>query len=142
KDLDYEFVCDFAFWLKTVRNCGYNSTMKYICNMKKIVTRCVKRGLLPRDPFIGFKTTKKEVDKSALSQDELEKTTAKEFSMERRTLVRDIFVFSCYTGLAYIDVSKLRRSQIVKGVDGEQWIMTHRQKTDSPTRLPLLPMAL
>src|SRR5690606_901837 len=112
---------------------GHNSTVKYIANLKKIVIRCIRRGVITRDPFAGFKTTKKEVDKIALSQDELEKITAKEFSMERLTLVRDIFIFSCYTGLAYIDVSKLRRSQIAKGVDGEQWIMTHRQKTDSPT---------
>ncbi|REG74753.1 site-specific integrase, partial [Algoriphagus antarcticus] len=53
-----------------------------------------------------------------------------------------IFLFSCYTGLAYIDVKNLQKSQISVGIDGEQWIYTHRQKTNSPTRLPLLPKAL
>jgi site-specific recombinase XerD len=67
---------------------------------------------------------------------------SKTFVSERLGLVRDIFLFSCYTGLAYIDVQKLRRSEIVKGHDGEQWIFTSRQKTDTPSRIPLMPYAL
>jgi integrase len=57
-------------------------------------------------------------------------------------VVRDIFVFCCYTGLAYVDVHKLKRSEIVKGIDGNLWIYTHRQKTDNLSRIPLLPVAL
>jgi integrase len=56
--------------------------------------------------------------------------------------MRDIFVFSCYTGLAYADVKKLKRSEINTGVDGEQWIFSPRQKTDTPCPIPLLPVAL
>jgi len=62
--------------------------------------------------------------------------------MDRINQIRDIFLFCCYTGLAYIDVKNLRRSQIVLGIDGEKWIITQRQKTESPTRLPLLPQAM
>lgn len=60
----------------------------------------------------------------------------------RLKLVRDIFLFSCYTGLAYVDVCALRKEQIIDGFDGEQWIMTCRKKTETPTRVPLLPQAL
>jgi site-specific recombinase XerD len=56
--------------------------------------------------------------------------------------VRDIFLFSCYTGLAYADVKKLKRSEIIIGVDGEQWLVSRRQKTDISARIPLLPAAL
>ena len=56
--------------------------------------------------------------------------------------MRDIFLFYCYTGLAYADVKKLKRNEIAMGIDGEKWIFTHRQKTETPTRLPLLPPAL
>lgn len=54
---------------------------------------------------------------------------------------RDVFLFSCFNGLAYADVKKLNKSEIIKGVDGEMWIVTKRLKTDTPTRVPLLPAA-
>lgn len=142
QDLDYDFVSEFSFWLRTIRDCNHNSAIKYISNVKKIVLKCIRRGWLNRDPFIDFKMSKKEVIRIALSTQELDLIGQKKISTERLAIVRDIFLFSCYTGLAYIDVKNLRRSQIVQGIDGELWIMTNRQKTDSPTRLPLLPAAL
>ena len=142
KDLNYEFVSDYAYWLKGIRKCNHNSAMKYLANFKKIVLECIKKGWISSDPFIGFKTTRKEVVRVALTKTEINSLVTKKFHCERLEYVKDIFVFSCYTGLAYIDVKKLKRSQIVKGEDGEQWIITKRQKTDSPTRLPLLPVAL
>jgi len=61
---------------------------------------------------------------------------------DRVSQVRDIFLFSCYTGLAYVDVNKLKRSEVVTGMDGQKWIYTSRQKTDTQSRIPLLPQAL
>ena len=116
--------------------------MKYLANFKKIVLECIKKGWISSDPFIGFKTTRKVVVCVALTKAEINSIVTKKLNSERLEYAKDIFIFSCYTGLAYIDVKKLRRSQIVKGVDGEEWIITERQKTDSPTRLPLLPAAV
>ncbi|WP_353718732.1 site-specific integrase [Dyadobacter sp. 676] len=84
---------------------------------------------------------KREVEPGFLTENELEKLISKTIVVKRIALVRDIFVFSCFTGLAYVDVRNLRRSAIVKGVDGKDWIVTRRQKTDVPTRLPLLQQA-
>jgi len=142
KDLNYEFVSQFAFWLKSVRKCGHNATMKYLGNFKKIVLECIKKGWLLKDPFAGFKTNRKEVIRVALTKEELNDIACKEFETDRLNHVRDIFLFSCYTGLAYVDVYRLRRSDIVTGVDGGKWIVTTRQRTESATRLPLLPAAL
>ena len=142
KCLDFEFVTDLAFWLKTQRNCAHNTTMKYISNLKKIINGCIRKGWLPRDPFLGFKTTRLEVDRQALTQAELDRINSKVFPTERLNFVRDIFLFSCYTGLAYADVKKLKRSEIAPGVDGGFWIFTNRQKTDTSSRIPLLPPAL
>jgi site-specific recombinase XerD len=139
--LNYEFISEYAFWLKSVRHCSDNTTMKYLANFKKIVLICVKNGWLPKDPFTGFKLARKEVDRSFLTEAELQEMAAKQFPTERLNFVRDIFLFSCFTGLAYADVKKLKRSEIRKGVDGEKWIFTKRQKTDTPSRIPLLPMA-
>jgi integrase len=141
-DLNYEFVTQFTFWLKTERKCGHNAAIKYVGNLKKIILDCIKKGWLARDPFVNFKMNRKEVDRVALTKDELKRIAKKDFENERLNNVRDIFLFSCYTGLAYIDVYNLRRSEIIDGVDNSKWIITKRQKTDSATRLPLLPGAL
>jgi site-specific recombinase XerD len=141
KDLNYEFITDYEFWLKSVRKCDHNTTMKYLSNFKKIVNICLKNGWLSRNPFLGYKMTKREVERPFLTNEELLAISTKAFLAPRINQVRDIFLFSCYTGLAYSDVKKLSRTEISTGIDGEKWIFTHRQKTESATRLPLLPPA-
>jgi site-specific recombinase XerD len=140
--LDYEFITEYEFWLKSVRKCDHNTTIKYLSNFRKIVNQCIRKGWLQRDPFIGFKMTKKEVERTALTEIEIQKLITQEFSVERIIHVRDIFLFSCFTGLAYVDVKKLKRSEIIVGVDGEKWLVSRRQKTDVSARIPLLPSAL
>lgn len=141
-ELNYEFAADFAYWLKAFKNCANNSVIKYISNLKKIVLECVRRGWLKRDPFLVFKLIKDDVIRVALTKEELEAIMQKTFASDRLNYVKDIFLFSCYTGLAYIDISNLQRTQIINGIDGYPWIMIQRQKTGTPTRLPLLPMPL
>lgn len=141
KALNYEFLQDYEFWFKSVRNCNHNTAIKYLTNFRKIINRCLKNGWLTRDPFFGFKMCKKEVVRVVLTEDELQAMRNKQFATERLSQVRDIFLFCCFTGLAYADVKKLKRSEIKKGIDGEQWIFTSRQKTESATRLPLLPIS-
>lgn len=141
REVNFEFVSEFSFWLRTVKNCGHNSAVKYLTNLKKIILSCLKKGWIPRDPFVEIKLAKKEVEPGFLTETELNKLLTKTIIIKRIALVRDIFVFSCYTGLAYVDVRNLRRSSVVKGVDGKDWIVTRRQKTNVPTRLPLLQQA-
>jgi len=142
KEINYGLISDYAYWLKSVRHCNHNSAMKYLGNFKKVVLQCVRKGWLKYDPFIGFKLAKKEVVRVPLTQEEVDKIDEKVFGSERVNRVKDIFLFCCYTGLAYIDVKNLKRTQIIIGVDGEKWIATSRQKTDTPTNLPLLPKAV
>ncbi|MCU7552486.1 site-specific integrase [Chitinophagaceae bacterium LB-8] len=142
KKLDFEFVSDYEFWLKSERRCNHNSAIKYISNFRKIVNRCIRNGWLERDPFAGFKMNKREVIRDFLSEEELDRIANKRFHSERLGQVRDIFLFCCFTGLSYADVKKLKRTEISSGVDGDQWIFTSRQKTEEPSRVPLLPIAL
>lgn len=139
--LNYDFISSYSFYLKSVRNCNHNSTMKYLKNFKKIVLICVKNGWLNKDPFIGFKLNTNELERPFLSQPELDDIAGKQFTAKRLNYVKDIFLFSCYTGLAYVDVQKLKRSEIQIGIDGQKWIFTKRQKTDAPSRIPVLPFA-
>lgn len=139
--LNYEFLENFEFYLKSVRDCDHNATMKYLANFKKVVLRCIKNGWLHKDPFAGFKLSLQEVKINVLTDHELDLITKKNFATERVGKVQDIFLFSCYTGLAYADVKKLKRSEISKGINGKDWIFASRQKTDSDFRIPLLPEA-
>jgi len=139
--LDYEFITELEFWYKSVQHIDHNTTMKYIACIKKMAIRALRNGWLQRDPFTGFSLALREVDRQALTAEELERMGEKTFSVGRLAQVRDIFLFSCFTGLAYADLHKLKRSEISIGVDGGKWIFTHRQKTDTASRIPLLPMA-
>jgi site-specific recombinase XerD len=140
--LDFEFIGEYEFWLKSLRRCGHNTVIKYIADLRKIVNRCTRNNWLTRDPFLGYQMTKREVQRPFLTEDELERIRDKVFSTPRLNQVRDVFLFCCFTGLAYADVKKLKRSEICIGMDGEQWIFTSRQKTDTQSRIPLLPFAL
>jgi site-specific recombinase XerD len=112
--------------------------MKYLANFKKIVLLCRKRGWLDKDPFNSFRMTKKEVIREVLNEEELQIIAEKKFVSDRLTLVRDIFLFSCYTGLAYSEVKNLNESHINIGIDGGRWIFIRRQKTKKLSRIPLL----
>lgn len=140
-DLNYEFAAEFEFWFKTVRSCNHNTSVKYISNLKKIINLCLKSGWLQRDPFAGYQMNKKEVVREFLSIEEIQSLHKKIFSVDRLNLVKDIFVFSCFTGLSYADIKKLKSSELILGIDGETWIATKRQKTETVSRIPLLPIA-
>ncbi|MGC3948013.1 MAG: site-specific integrase [Chryseolinea sp.] len=139
--LKYQFITDYEFWLKAKRKCNHNSTIKYLTNFKKIINICVKNGWLIRDPFFGFRMTKEEVDRTVLTQIELDVLSAKVFASQRLAQVRDVFLFSCYTGLSYIDTQCLSSDQVRLGIDGKMWIFSNRQKTDVLSRIPILPPA-
>ncbi len=94
---------------------------------------------IERDPFRKFKQTIIKRQREFLTDLELKKIEDLESSIERITVVKDLFVFSCYTGISYIDIMKLDRSCVRQGVDGNQWIMDTRNKTDTPFKIPLLP---
>ena len=140
--LDYNLISSYAFYLKTKRNISHNTTMKYLVYFKKIVLICVKNGWLVRDPFFAFSMAKQEIDRRPLDENELRAVEEKKFGNRRLQKVRDIFLFCCYTGLSYVDVQKLKRSEIIDGFDGRKWLSIKRQKTDTPSKIPLLSVPL
>ena len=143
KAIDNAFINEFEFYLRSKCNIQNNSAVKYVRNsFGKIIRTCVINGWLNKDPFLNYTSKVREVNRVFLTEDELKRLAAKEFKNERLNQVRDIFVFSCYTGLAYIDVANLTPQNIVVGMDGEKWIYTFRQKTDTRTNIPLLPPAM
>jgi site-specific recombinase XerD len=139
--LNMEFVNDLELWLKTERRCGQNATMKYISILKMIVLFCVNNNWLDKDPFARFKMSKEEVTPEFLTKEEIQTISSKEIKIDRLRQVRDVFLFCCFTGLAYVDIKKLNASEVSTGVDHELWIFTRRGKTNTPSRIPLLPVS-
>ena len=115
--------------------------MENIKKLKKIIRQCVANDWLDKDPFKYYKITPKETHRNFLLKDELELLMNKDFPVQRLDQVRDIFLFSCYTGLSYSDVMMLTQKDISIGIDGEQWIFTKRTKTGTASRIPLSPIA-
>ncbi|HAO08915.1 MAG TPA: recombinase [Chryseobacterium sp.] len=140
--IDLAFINDFEFYLRSVRKCNNNSAVKYVkSNFGKIIRHCLANGWLNKDPFINYASKQKPVIRAYLTQKEIEAIAEKKLNSIRLNQVKDIFLFSCYTGLAYVDVNKLTRSNVALGIDGCKWIFTSRQKTDTPSNIPLLPAA-
>ena len=141
RKIDHEFITSYEFYLKSVCNCCQNTTSKYIKNFGKIIRICLANGWLQKNPFINYKSKMVEVERAFLSMEEIETMFNKEFATDRLNLVKDIFLFSCFTGLAYADVKKLSRQNIAIGVDGDRWIYINRTKTDTRSNIPILPIA-
>jgi len=141
KDIDVKFINSFIYYLKTKLDLSHNSALKYLSYLKKIVRIAYANGWVEKDPFYNFKLKVQVIDREFLTKEEIIKIMEKEFTIPRMEHVRDVFLFSCYTGLAYVDVFKLTADDIIKGIDGNKWIKTKRTKTKTLSSIPILPVA-
>jgi len=142
RDINHEFITNYDFFLRSVRNCANNTTLKYIKNFKKIIRICLANGWLEKDPFAKYRARLKAVERVFLCEEELRAVMQKEFTIERLNQVKDIFMFSCFTGLAYSDVKKINHKNVITGIDGKKWLFINRTKTSNASSIPLLPIAL
>ncbi|WP_290391335.1 site-specific integrase, partial [uncultured Bacteroides sp.] len=142
REIKYQFIVDLEFFLRTEYGYSQNTTYKCMKFFKQVINKAIRAGLIFVDPFNGYKISVQRVDRGFLTEDDLKKMMDKEFASKRLEHVRDIFVFACFTGLAYIDLANLRVDNIQKMFDGRLWIVTHRQKTNTKVTVPLLPPAL
>lgn len=137
-ELDGQFIRDFDFWLKTDKHCQNNSALKYLKNLKKVVRIALANGWIKKDPFYGIRFKQEEVNVEFLSREELDILMNKEFAIKRLEQVRDIFVFCCFTALAFVDVQQLSREHLIKDNNGALWIRKARQKTNQMCNIPVL----
>ena len=148
RELDYDFIIKFEKFLRGYipqdyqRRMGNNTVMKHIERFRKLINLSRKLGWMERDPFINFKAKRIKTERGFLSLLELQEIEKKNFTIPRLQLVRDLFIFSCYTSLSYIDAINLSAENIRIGIDGELWIYYNREKTTKPIHIPLLPKAL
>jgi integrase len=142
RQLDVQFLIDFDWFARTKWNCRTNAVLKHIQRLQKVIRIAINKGWLNKNPFNTFHLKPERTHRTFLTADELMEIEAKEFSLQRLQIVKDIFIFSCYTGLAFVDIEHLTDDNIRNGIDGKKWVFTYRQKTDNKSNIPLLPQAL
>lgn len=137
KELTHLVISDFEIYLRTVANLKVNSSTKTLKFFKTVVKHAQRTGFIIHDPFMNHHFQTEYVDRGFLTDEEIKCIMEKEFATARLEAVRDIFIFSCFCGLAYIDVANLTQDNIVT-LNGKRWIMTTRQKTKVPSNILLL----
>ncbi|RXJ49803.1 site-specific integrase [Gelidibacter gilvus] len=147
KQLDYKFICDFERFLNAYypnghdREMGHNTVMKHIQRLRKMVTLSYHLEWLDKDPFMRWKMSYEKKERDFLTANELSNLETYDFPIGRLERVRDVFLFSCYTGISYADIKTLKPKHVLEGMDGNNWIITHRQKTKTKVKVPLLDKA-
>ncbi|WP_231426329.1 site-specific integrase [Pedobacter sp. Leaf250] len=142
RNVNYAFIKDFDFFLRSTNGCANNTTVRYLKSLGKILRISLSLKWIDSDPMFGYKLKSKNVERSFLTEDELTKISEKKFLTDRLAQVRDVFIFCCFTGLAYSDIEKLSLANIKTGVDGKKWVYTNRTKTGTRSAVPLLPPAI
>ncbi len=146
--MNFKFVTEFDFYLRTVKQKDHhqplnnNGLMKHMQRLKKILNLGVRLEWFDKNPLDLFEIKFIKVERGFLNEYELDIIEKRRFKIKRLELVKDIFIFSCYTGLAYIDAIKLTPSDISVGIDGQKWIFSKREKTRTSLKIPILPKAM
>ncbi len=142
ESIDYAFVSGLEMYLKTHERIEHNTAMRYIKNLKKVINLAYNNGWMKTNPFNLFKCTYRKVQRTELEWEEINILAAHEFKIKRLEEVRDIFLFCCYTGYAFVDVEKLKPQHIVTGTDKVTWVKTTRTKTCIESNVPLITRAI
>ncbi len=138
KDLDLKFIQDYEFFLKAEKSLALATTNKMIQRFRKIVKLAISQDIIHKEPFISYKVKHIKKEIVYLTTEELSKLEKYKFKAERLQIVADMFIFCCYTGLAYNEMANLEKSHIVKGFDDNEWINMKRVKTQQTLSIPLL----
>lgn len=140
KEIDYQFVTDFDYYLRSERSISNNSAIRIVKTLQQIVRTTLDKGWIDKDPFLNYKEKMERKVTGYLTKDEIDTIYNKEFSIKRLQQVKDVFIVSCFTGLAYVDINLLSKNDIVTNLDGTRWININRKKTNTICKIPILPI--
>lgn len=144
RQLNYKFISDLEMFLVNYYPKGHpkamshNTVMKHLQRLRKIINLAYQLEWIDRDPFLRWKPTFEHKQREFLSANELSNLETYKFLIDRLDRVRDLFVFSCYTGISYSDIMELTNNNLIVGPDDNIWIATKRLKTKTSVRVPLL----
>lgn len=140
--LDDAFINSYDFYLRVELQLKPNTILGIVTRMRKMVKYAICEGIITSDPFINYAPERPKPQQKYLTRAELDKIMNTPLDHPNRYLARDMFLFSCFTGLAYRDMCNLSEKDLYKAEDGVTWIKTTRQKTGTPCEIPLLDFPL
>ncbi|MDQ8011397.1 MAG: site-specific integrase [Flavobacterium nitrogenifigens] len=141
EDLNLQFLNDFEYYLKTIKLQKQITINKTIQRLRTPIKQAISEGYIDRDPFILFKSKRVIKEVIFLSSKELKAFESAIFKPQRLKRVQDLFIFCCYTGLAFNEMANLETNDIQIGFDGTNWINLKREKTQRQLHIPILPKA-
>ena len=140
--IDSSFVLGFEEYLLLEKGLAPITVNKVLQRVKQIIQYGIKCDYMKVDPFVEYKPLKTEKELVFLTEEELDLLENYQFAQDRLARVRDLYLFSVYTGLAYHEAFSLKKKHIIKGFDKELWISMKRGKTGKDFEVPLLPKAI
>lgn len=138
RELTSDFIREFDFFLRIDKECTHNTVWVYTMPVIALAELAIKKGLIRQNPFEDYEISMEETDRSYLLKENVEKLMLLKPSKSKYELVKDLFIFSCFTGFSYIDIQKLKWSNIQSFFDGHQWIISRRKKSDVASNVRLL----
>ena len=141
-ELNYQFMSGFETYLKQKFNNSTNTCYKHYQRFTRVIHKAMHKGYIDKYPFENYKIKLQKKKIQYLTQEEIDRIDHANFEVERLNVIKDIFVFCIYTGLAFAEVESLTPEHVIKGMDGELWLNIHRKKTKKDYQVPLLPRAL
>jgi len=141
QSINYKFLDSLDIYIKKDFNNQQNTAWNYHKHLRRVLNLAVSMDYIDKNPYSKFKVGLDETHREILSMEELKRMEDKSIQIERLSVVRDIFIFACYTGLSFSDIAKLSRIHLQHGADGKEWIIIDRSKTNNRCRIPILPKA-
>jgi integrase len=141
RSIDYKILDSFDIYIKKDFNNQQNTAWNYHKHLRRVLNLAISLDYIDKNPYSKFKVGLDETHREILSMEELKRMEDKNIQIERLSVVRDIFIFACYTGLSFSDIAKLSRIHLQHGADGKEWIIIDRSKTNNRCRIPILPKA-
>ncbi|MDV3559497.1 integrase [Elizabethkingia anophelis] len=138
RELTADFIREFDFYLRYDLQSSHNTVWVYTMPILSLVELAIKKGLIRDNPFQDYEINMEETDRGYILKEDVEKLMMCAPSHPRYELVKDLFIFSCFTGLAYADIKKLTRNNIQSFFDGHQWIISRRKKSDIASNVRLM----
>lgn len=140
--LDRSFIDKFDLYLRTERKLAPNTIVLYMSRLHTVINKAITAGIITADPFAGYEPPRPERKRRYLTKEELQRLMTTPLHSPRLYLVRDLFLFSCYTGISYGDMCRLTAANLETSEDGTVWIKATREKTNVEFEIPLLDLPL
>ena len=139
--INFQFINELDLFMRVKQGLHNNGVAKNMQQLHTVLRAAIMNEWLDKDPFAKYQCKIIEPKRVYLTKEELQKLEEQPLTCDRLNKVRDVFVFSCYTGLAYADVSKLCKDHIHE-INGLSWIILDRTKTKNQSTIPIFPRAL